>query len=78
MRRLLSGCFAYVLMVLLATGSGILHAQSVRGSIAGNVADSSGAVIPGATISAVDQANGGNNVTKSTSAGSYRFAALTQ
>ena len=76
MRRLLSGWFTCLLMVLLVAGSGILHAQSVRGSIAGNVTDSSGAVIPGATITAVDQTNGGNSVTKSTSAGSYRFADL--
>ena len=51
-------------------------AQSARGALAGNVTDSTGAVIPGATISAVNQSTGGKNETKSTSAGAYKFADL--
>src|ERR1700729_2045843 len=51
-------------------------AQSARGALAGNVTDSTGAVIPGANISAVNQSTGGKNETKSTSAGAYRFPDL--
>lgn len=35
---------------LLTVGLGIAHAQESRGTIAGNVSDSQGAVIPGATV----------------------------
>ncbi len=49
-------------------------AQSARGALAGSITDPSGAVISGATISATNQATGGKNETKSTSAGAYKFA----
>ena len=48
-------------------------AQSVRGSLAGNVSDSSGAVIAGAKITAVGKDTGITLTTESSSAGSYRF-----
>src|ERR1700729_2586448 len=51
-------------------------AQSARGTLAGNVTDSTGAVISGATISAVNQSTGGKNEAKSTSAGVYRFPSI--
>ena len=50
--------------------------QSVRGAVAGTVADSSGAVVPGATIVAVETSTGAKSHTVSTSAGSYRLADL--
>ncbi len=53
-----------------------LHAQSSRGALAGNVLDSTGAVVQGATITATNNATGGKSVAKSTSAGSYRVADL--
>ena len=49
-------------------------AQSSRGELAGNVLDATGASIPGATISATNEATGGKNETKSGSGGSYRFS----
>jgi hypothetical protein len=67
---------AFVLLLLVGTVVPAALAQSARGDLAGNVLDSTGAVIPGATISATNQATGGKNETKSTSAGSYRFAGL--
>ncbi len=48
-------------------------AQSVRGSMAGNVNDPSGAVVVGAKITAVGADTGVTLDTVSTSAGSYRF-----
>jgi hypothetical protein len=66
---------AFVLGIALAlTVPGM--AQSVRGAIAGTVADSSGAVIPGAVIVATETSTGSKSQTVSTSAGSYRFAEL--
>ena len=48
-------------------------AQTNQGSIAGNVTDPSGAVVPGVKITAVDVSRGSTYETVSTSAGSYRF-----
>src|ERR1035437_4191363 len=65
-------------LLLLVVGSfaGSAHAQSTRGELAGSVSDSTGTVISGASISATNEATGGKNETKSTSAGSYRFPDL--
>jgi hypothetical protein len=65
----------FVLGVALALAMPGL-AQSVRGSIAGSVTDPSGAVIPGATVVAVESSTGTKSQTVSTSAGSYRFTEL--
>lgn len=64
--------------VLLLAGSfpSAALAQSTRGEIAGSVADSSGALVSGASVSATNEATGGKSETKSTSAGSYRFPDL--
>ncbi len=51
-------------------------AQSVRGSLAGTVTDSSGALIPGAKVVATNHATGLAVTTVSTSAGEYRFPQL--
>ena len=48
-------------------------AQTNQGSIAGNVVDPSGAVVPGVKIAAVDVSRGSTYETVSSSAGSYRF-----
>src|SRR5580692_10245508 len=77
MRRFIKRLQLAALLLLLAgpfTCTAI--AQSARGALAGNVTDSTGAVITGASISAVSQSTGGKNETKSTSAGAYKFADL--
>src|ERR1700743_2172160 len=65
-----------VVFALSMVGSvtGVVVAQSSRGELAGNVTDSTGAVIPGATIDAVNQGTGGKKEAKSSSAGSYHFS----
>jgi hypothetical protein len=63
-------------MLLAILGGADVFAQSVRGAMAGNITDVSGASIPGATVTAVDQDNGSKSVVKSTSAGVYRFPDL--
>ncbi len=63
---------AVFLCLLCLSGIAAL-AQSVRGSLAGNITDPTGAVIPGAQITATNTTTGGSLNTVSTSAGSYRF-----
>jgi hypothetical protein len=48
-------------------------AQVVKGSISGTVADSQGAVVPGATVKATNNATGANLTTTSDSSGSFHF-----
>lgn len=48
-------------------------AQTVFGSIAGTITDSTGAVVSGATVQAADERTGVTLTTVSTSAGTYRF-----
>jgi len=70
--RLRSG---YVLLVLL-TGFSFTPrtgAQTVFGNIAGTITDSTGAVVAGAKVQAVDVNSGTTLETISTSAGSYRL-----
>lgn len=73
MHRLFRGALWALLLVAFAVFSSSASAQSVRGAIAGSITDASGAVIPGASITAVGEANGSKATTKSTSAGVYRF-----
>ncbi len=52
------------------------QAQSSNGQIAGNVVDPTGAAVPNAVVTVTNKDTGGKNVTKSGSAGSYRFPSL--
>ena len=64
-----------IVCILVMSAAGVL-AQSVRGTIAGSVTDSSGAVIVGASITATNTGTGATTTTQSTSAGSYRFPSI--
>ncbi len=68
--------FLTVLVCLLGLSGIGAWAQTVRGSLAGNITDSSGAAIPDAAVSATNEASGVAVNTQSTSAGSYRFTEL--
>ena len=66
--------------ILFAALIGAAHdtsAQTATGTILGEVKDVSGAALPGATVSATNQANGAVRETVSDSLGNYRFTALT-
>jgi len=65
----------FVVAVVLALGVPAM-AQSTRGELAGSVTDPSGALVPGATVLAVNEATGGKSQTVSTTAGDYRFPEL--
>ena len=69
--RLFGVCAAVVCAAQIAHPPS--YAQSVRGSMAGNVSDSTGAVVVGAQITAVGSETGVSLSTVSSSAGSYRF-----
>jgi len=53
-----------------------LTAQTFRGGIAGTVADSTGAVVPGASVKIVNNANGLTREQESTAAGDFSFPDL--
>jgi len=62
-----------LLLCPLALSSAAAHAQSAFGNLAGQVTDSSGAVISGAAINAKNIATGQTFNSVSTSSGSFRF-----
>ena len=60
----------------LVYGAAGVSAQAGRGGIGGLVSDPSGAIIPGANVSASDSANGAKFTTVTTGAGLYTFVSL--
>ncbi len=67
--------FSLALVTLLFLAH-FASAQTNQGQIAGNVVDSTGASIPGAQVTAKNEATGSNYTATSTSAGSYRFPSI--
>jgi hypothetical protein len=69
-----------LLIVIAVTVLGIAtmtgFAQLVSGNLTGTVYDASGAIVPGATVVAHNDATGVENTTKTTSAGEYRIVDL--
>lgn len=63
------------LVLILIPALGALG-QTNQGVIAGNVLDGSGAAVPNAVITAKSEETGSKYETKSTTAGSYRFASI--
>ncbi len=72
---LFSGVHLVLCMLLLATTSS-LFGQAGRGAISGLITDSSGAIIPGATVTATVTATGTKLTATSTAAGIYSFVSL--
>lgn len=65
-----------VLAVAICVSVGALTAQTDTGTITGIVTDTSGATVPGASIQAVNQANGLEYDTQSNDSGNYVLAAM--
>jgi hypothetical protein len=61
---------------ILVCAAAAVMAQAGRGGISGLVADQSGAIIPGAVVTAQDLANGVKQTTVSSGAGLYSFISL--
>ncbi len=70
--------FAVALLTIAAfvLGPAVLNAQTFRGGINGTVTDQSGAVVPGAQVTATDTATGVAHTTVSSSAGEFAFQDL--
>ncbi len=68
-------CMVVVLWVLLSAASAAA-AQSTSGSILGDVADRSGAFLPGATVSVTHNATGATRETLTNELGAFRFSGL--
>jgi hypothetical protein len=65
-----------VVSLFMFTSSHVCWGQSNTGSIAGEVTDSSGAVVPGATVIATNTDTGTKSSTSASSSGRYNFLSL--
>jgi hypothetical protein len=65
-----------VVPALTVAGTASLYAQSTQGSLVGTVHDASGAVVPGATVTATDTATNITHTAKTNGAGDYNFQNL--
>jgi len=75
LKRLITGMLALLVIALLIAPS--LMAQSlVSGDVTGTVTDPSGAVVPNASVTLKNNANGASRTTTTTSSGAYRFSLL--
>ena len=72
-KRFLSIIFT---LVFFGTGSGLAHAQSNEGALAGTILDPSGNVVAGAAVAAVNSATGQSFRTIATPTGNYHFPVL--
>src|SRR5574340_791640 len=75
MGRVCNGAY-WKLAALVAASSLILMAQSERGTIRGTVQDATGAVVPDATVTAINVGTGVGTRTVTTEAGNYNIPQL--
>jgi Carboxypeptidase regulatory-like domain len=73
--RALSARITLLISVLVALTT-IASAQAGRGAISGLISDTSGAIVPGAKVTATNQATGIRLGTLSSAAGLYSFVSL--
>ena len=66
------------IVVLVALLPGHAHGQDFRGGITGRISDSSGARLPGATVTAVNTATSVSSTTTTNTEGSYTILYLTR
>jgi hypothetical protein len=74
--RLLKGCTVVVAVILLVGLQSLLLGQAPTGNIVGRVTDSTGAVVPGADVTAVDPARNFTIHATTDEGGMYRFLYL--
>src|SRR3954467_1865277 len=74
--RSASKCSCSILVFLVLLCPTLLLAQKITGDIAGDVTDSSGAVVPNATVTAVSAATGLTRTVTTSGSGSYRLPEL--
>ena len=78
-KRTLTACWicSLTILALIAASSKDAFSQQAGGAVAGAVTDASGAVIPGALVTARDVDRGTTWTTRTTSAGIYEFPQIT-
>ena len=67
---------AWIVALLLAAGLGSAYAQTVSGSLSGSIVDESGAVIPAADVTLVNESSKDVRHTRSNDDGFFTFAAV--
>jgi hypothetical protein len=67
--------FLFVILAILVFSAAVV-AQSITGSISGTVTDSTGGVIPGATVTLTGDQTGGTRTATTNGEGRFNFAAL--
>jgi hypothetical protein len=65
--------FVFAVFGLLAISAGLAYGQAIDGNVVGTVLDSQGAAVANAEVTATNVATGVVSVTKTSSAGEYRF-----
>jgi hypothetical protein len=70
-----ASCLSVVVVFILLSGTG--HAQVLYGSLTGNITDPSGAVVPGASVEALNQGTGAVRQVTADVRGVYLFTILT-
>ncbi len=69
-------CKATALTIVLLALCTVAHAQTITGSISGAVMDSSGGMIPGATVTLISEKTGQSRGSTTNTEGRFNFAAL--
>ena len=77
MSQSIRGLLALTFAVGLIAAPAPASAQAVTGTLLGNVTDTSGAAVPGVTVTALEVATGISRTAVSNEAGSYSFPSLT-
>src|SRR3989454_10865385 len=76
MTKIVRGLAALVLLILLTVPAAWAQSQAVNGSIEGLVTDTTGAVLPGATVTVANADTGMQRVVPTDPSGFYRAALL--
>src|SRR5215207_6516266 len=76
MRHVLRLAFALTVAIALCAVPSTAAAQAVSGTLLGNITDSSGGAVPGATISATEAETGVARTVVSNESGRYIFSSL--
>ncbi len=77
MRRFVSALVLWTVgMLLSAISPPLLQAQSIQSSILGNVRDSAGAAVPGATVTLLNEGTNDERRQTTDEAGDYRFSGI--
>ncbi|PYV30567.1 MAG: TonB-dependent receptor, partial [Acidobacteria bacterium] len=69
-------CVFVLALAFMATGASILRGQTVTATLTGTIADQTGAIVPGVTVTAINQGTQIEYTAESNSAGVYTIPFL--